>query len=95
MEKAPFFSKSITLGNILTVVTLGLGGIGVYNQIYAEVTVNKTKILVLEQTEIKREMLATETKQELRQDLRDVRNDVKDLNNKIDKLIYELNRSKR
>lgn len=91
--KIPLYVKSITLGNILTILTLGAGGVGVYTQIYAEMNTNRSKIVVLEQNEVKREIVDRDTKQEIKQDIRDVRNDVKDLNNKIDKLIYELNRN--
>lgn len=93
-RKSPSFTKTITLGNILTVIALGAGGIGVYTQIYADVRDSKVEIVIIKQNEIKKESTDREQRAEIRDSIKDVKNDVRDLSQKVDRILEQMGRDR-
>lgn len=86
------FFPTVSLGSLIATLVFIATGIGVYNQVIAEVNKSKIEIDNLKINELKRESEAKESRQEIKQDIRDVKNDVKDLNQKLDRVLTEVMR---
>lgn len=94
-ERRKKFFPHVTLGNLLTIFAIALGGIGLYTQVIADNEKNKLEISNLKANEAKREATDKELRAELKADVREVKNDVRDLNQKVDKILQELLRQRR
>lgn len=84
------FFPTVSLGSLIAALAFIATGVGVYNQVIAEVNKSKIEIDNLKINELKRESEMKESRQEIKQDIRDVKSDVKDLNQKLDKVLTEV-----
>lgn len=93
-ERKRFF-PTVSLGNILAILAFAASGIGVYTQLYADVRDNKVEIANIKADSLKKEQADRDSRQEIKQDIRDVKVDVKSLNEKMDRMIYEFRQRSR
>lgn len=93
-ERRKRFFPTVSLGSIIASALFIGSASGVYATLYADVGNTKTEIANLKQNEIKREVAEKDSRQEIKQDIRDVKMDVKELNQKIDKVLTEILKKK-
>lgn len=84
-ERRKRFFPTISLGSIIAILTFVGAAIGVWSNLYADVR-------ILKENEIKKEIADKESRTEIKQEIREVKQDVKDVNNKLDKVLFELNK---
>jgi hypothetical protein len=76
-ERRKRFFPTVSLGNIIAILAFAGSAIGIYTQLYAEVKNNAIEITAAKADAIKQEQQARDSRQEIRQDIRDVKTDVK------------------
>lgn len=92
-EKSKKFPMQITLGHILTILTIMAAGVGVYTQLYADVSNSKIEISTLKRDQIRKEMLDKEQREEIKQEMKDVKSEIRNVNDKVDRVLFELRRN--
>lgn len=92
-DKKKFFS--MTFSEILTLLALCGGLLGVWGTLNAEVTAHRVEIANIKDNAIKKEVADRETREEVKANVKEVKQEVKDINLKIDRLFDELRRQGR
>lgn len=84
-ERRKRFFPTISLGNILAIITLVGGAVGVYSTVIADVS--KTK------DDVKRiEVEQRDQRKEVKEDIKEVKMEMRDLNSKLDRVLFEIQR---
>lgn len=91
-ERRKRFFPQVSLGSILASLAFIGSGIGIYTQVIADVANHKVEIQNLKVNEIKRDASEERSRTEMKQEIRDVKSDVRDVNNKLDRILFELNK---
>lgn len=91
-ERRKRFFPVVSLGNLIAILVFLASAAGVYTQVIADVSNAKTEIVNIKQEAVKRESADRESRQEIRQEIRDVKGDVKSVNEKLDRILFELGR---
>src|SRR4051812_44260549 len=91
-ERRRKFFPTVSLGHVLTILSIVGGAVGIYTQVIADVDKGKLEIANLKQDASRKESADRESRQEIRQEIRDVKSDVKDLNVKMDRILFEVTR---
>lgn len=91
-EKKQRFFYSITLGNIFTIFSFIGASIALYTNLIDDVRAAKQEIVHLKDTDTRRDKVLEAYRLEVRQDIRDVKTDVNKLDDKVDKILFEIRR---
>lgn len=91
-ERRKRFFPTVSLGNILAIVAFVGSCVGVYSHVIADVDKSKVEIANIKVNAEQKAKDDRESRQEIRQEIRDVKGDVKALNEKLDKILFEVTR---
>lgn len=94
-EKRRRFFYTITMGNIFTIFSFIGAAFGLYMNVIEDVRAAKQEIVHIKEIEAKKEVTLETSRKELKQEVRDVKEEVKSLNEKLDKLLFEVQRNRR
>lgn len=86
------FFPTVSLGNIFTGLIILGSAIGMYATTLADVRENKVTIENIKQNVAKQEAEATQSRREIRDDIRDVKGEVKEVRETMQKILFELQR---
>lgn len=89
-ERRRRFFPTVSLGSVVATLAFAASGAGIYTQVIADVSNSKTEIANIKQEAVTRQTAEKESRQEMKQDIREVRGDVKELNVKVDRVLQEL-----
>lgn len=85
----------VSIGNVLAAITFVGSAVGVYTTLYADVGKQKIEIETLKINELKREQIEKDTRKELKDDIKEVKQDVKELTKAMERVLLEVQRSRR
>lgn len=93
-ERRRKFPMQVSLGHLLAILTILATGVGVYTQLYADVSNTKIEITNIKQNQERKDAIDKEFRDTVKQEVREVKQDVKSVNEKIDKVLFELRRGR-
>lgn len=91
-ERRKRFFPQVSLGSVLAALTFVASAASVYTSLVTKVEAQGIEIQNIKVNEVKREDIDKTARTEIRQEIRDVKMDVKDMNNKLDRILFELNK---
>lgn len=89
------FQKTISLGNILTIVAIVGGLITVYSQFKADIAVMQANLMQQREVDRQHEMALALLRTEIRDDIKDIKGDQRRISDTIERLTTASNQGKR
>lgn len=89
-ERRKHFFYQVTLGNVFSIFTVIGAALGLYLQIISDVQANKQDIAHMKIEEVKKENSIETSRKEIKQEIKDVKQDVRRLDDKLDKILFEV-----
>jgi hypothetical protein len=93
-DKRKKFYPHITLGSLVATITFAGACIGIYTQLYADVSNHKIEIQNIKINEVKREAADKEYREDIKQQTQDIKSDVKEVQRGVQQILIELGRAK-
>lgn len=91
-ERRRRFFPQVSLGAVLAILTFAGSAVGVYTSLIQRVEAHSSDIQNLKNNEVKRENAEKDSRTEIKQEIRDVKGEVRDVNQKVDRILFELNK---
>lgn len=88
------FQKSISLGNILTILSIVGGLITVYSQFKADIAVMQATMVQQREVDRQHELALQQLRTEIRDDIKEIKGDQRRISDTIERLTAASNRSK-